>query len=110
MSESFAELFEQSLQGIDMTPGAIVKATVMAIESEVVIVNAGLKSAGQIPKIQFLIDSGEMTNSGGDVVRVALDAVEDGFGATRLSREKAKRAETWIELEQAHTDNAVVKA
>jgi len=91
-----------------MTPGAIVDATVVAIEPDFVIVNAGLKSEGAIPKLQFLNEQGEMAIAVGDSVKVALDAVEDGFGATRLSREKAKRAEAWIDLEQAHEDNAVV--
>lgn len=108
MSESFAELFEQSLIDIDMTPGSIVDATVVAIEADFVIVHAGLKSEGAIPKSQFYTDAGELKVAVGDVVKVALDAVEDGFGATRLSREKAKRAESWIELEKAHEGNAVV--
>ena len=108
MSETFAELFEQSLNDIDMTPGAIVDATVVAIEPDFVIVNAGLKSEGAIPKSQFVNEQGELAIAVGDSVKVALDAVEDGFGATRLSREKAKRAEAWIDLEKAHEDNAVV--
>ena len=108
MSETFAELFEQSLNDIDMTPGAIVDAMVVAIEPDFVIVNAGLKSEGAIPRSQFLNESGELAVAIGDSVKVALDAVEDGFGATRLSREKAKRAEAWIDLEKAHEENAVV--
>ncbi|MBU26061.1 MAG: 30S ribosomal protein S1 [Gammaproteobacteria bacterium] len=108
MSETFAELFEQSLNDIDMTPGAIVDAMVVAIEPDFVIVNAGLKSEGAIPRSQFANESGELAIAIGDSVKVALDAVEDGFGATRLSREKAKRAEAWIDLEKAHGDNAVV--
>lgn len=108
MSETFAELFEQSLNDIDMTPGAIVDAMVVAIEPDFVIVNAGLKSEGAIPRTQFLNESGELAVVIGDSVKVALDAVEDGFGATRLSREKAKRAEAWIDLEKAHEENAVV--
>ena len=108
MSETFAELFEQSLNDIDMTPGAIVDAMVVAIEPDFVIVNAGLKSEGAIPRSQFLNESGELAVVIGDSVKVALDAVEDGFGATRLSREKAKRAEAWIDLEKAHEENAVV--
>jgi Ribosomal protein S1 len=107
MSETFAELFEQSLNDIDMTPGAIVEATVVSIEPDFVIVNAGLKSEGAIPKSQFYSEGGELSVAVGDSVKVALDAVEDGFGATRLSREKAKRAEAWIDLEKAHEDNAV---
>jgi len=108
MSETFAELFEQSLNDIDMTPGAIVDATVVAIEPDFVIVNAGLKSEGAIPRSQFMNESGELAIAIGDSVKVALDAVEDGFGATRLSREKAKRAEAWIDLEKAHEEIAVV--
>ncbi|MDB3999175.1 S1 RNA-binding domain-containing protein, partial [Litorivicinus sp.] len=108
MSETFAELFEQSLNDIDMTPGAIVDATVVAIEPDFVIVNAGLKSEGAIPRSQFMNESGELAIAIGDSVKVALDAVEDGFGATRLSREKAKRAEAWIDLEKAHEETAVV--
>jgi small subunit ribosomal protein S1 len=108
MSETFAELFEQSLNDIDMTPGAIVDATIVAIEPDFVIVNAGLKSEGAIPRSQFIAEGEELSVAVGDSVKVALDAVEDGFGATRLSREKAKRAEAWIDLEQAHEDNAVV--
>jgi small subunit ribosomal protein S1 len=91
-----------------MTPGAIVDAIVVAIEPDFVIVNAGLKSEGAIPRSQFLNESGELAVVIGDSVKVALDAVEDGFGATRLSREKAKRAEAWIDLEKAHEENAVV--
>ena len=108
MSESFAELFEESLNDIDMTPGAIVDAVVAILEPDFVIVNAGLKSEGAIPKSQFTTEQGELAIAIGDSVKVALDAVEDGFGATRLSREKAKRAEAWIDLEKAHEDNAVV--
>ena len=108
MSETFAELFEQSLTEIDMTPGAIVDATVIAIEPDFVVVHAGLKSEGAIPRSQFLDEAGELSIAIGDSVKVALEAVEDGFGATRLSREKAKRAEVWIDLEKSHEDNAVV--
>ncbi|ART64830.1 30S ribosomal protein S1 [Kushneria marisflavi] len=109
MSESFAELFEQSLQDINMEPGAIVMATVVDIEGDWITVNAGLKSEGQIPAAQFRSDNGELTIKVGDEVKVALEAVEDGFGETRLSREKAKRAEAWKELEAAFEENEVVK-
>jgi small subunit ribosomal protein S1 len=101
MSESFAELFEQSLKDIDMKPGSIVTGTVVDVDSDWVTVNAGLKSEGVISRQEFLNESGEFTLQVGDEVKVALDAVEDGFGETRLSREKAKRAETWMVLEQA---------
>lgn len=101
MSENFAELFEQSLNELEMRPGAIVKGTVVAIDGETVTVNAGLKSEGVISLSEFLDDQGEVEVKVGDLVDVALDALEDGFGATQLSREKAKRLEAWIELEKA---------
>ncbi len=101
MSESFAELFEQSLSKTQMRPGAIVVGTVVDITSEMVIVNAGLKSEGVIPLEQFRNESGELEVSIGDQIDVALEAVEDGFGETRLSREKARRAESWTRLEKA---------
>lgn len=109
MSESFAELFEQSLQDITMEPGAIVTATVVDIEGDWVTVHAGLKSEGQIPAAQFRDDNGELTIAIGDEVSVALEAVEDGFGETRLSREKAKRAESWKVLEAAFEKEEIIK-
>lgn len=108
MSESFADLFEQSLTEIDMTPGAIVIGTVIDIDTEWVTVHAGLKSEGVIPREQFLDEQGNLLLEIGDEVKVALEAVEDGFGETRLSREKAKRAESWMELEEAQENNAIV--
>ena len=101
MSESFAELFEQSLTNTNLQPGAIVIGTVVAIDNEHVIVNAGLKSEGVIPKSQFMDMDGQLECEIGDQIEVALDAVEDGFGATRLSREKAKRHHAWNKLEKA---------
>src|SRR5690554_1813609 len=101
MSESFAELFEQSLDKIEMKPGSIVIGTVVDIDSDWVTVNAGLKSEGVIARSEFFDDNGQFVLSVGDKVKVSLDAVEDGFGETRLSREKAKRAETWLVLEDA---------
>ncbi|ABC31668.1 30S ribosomal protein S1 [Hahella aquimaris] len=108
MSESFAELFEESLKQIDMKPGSIVKGVVVDIDEDWVTVNAGLKSEGVIPVAQFLNEKGELNLQVGDEVEVALDAVEDGFGETRLSREKAKRAEAWKDLEKAFEANEVV--
>ncbi|MGM0632973.1 MAG: 30S ribosomal protein S1 [Pseudomonadota bacterium] len=108
MTESFAELFEQSLNDVDMTPGSIVIGTVVDIDSDWVTVNAGLKSEGIIPKNQFLDEDGSFTLNVGDEVKVALEAVEDGWGETRLSREKAKRAESWMELEAAYEKGEVV--
>jgi small subunit ribosomal protein S1 len=101
MSENLAELFEQSLNEIEMRPGAIVKGTVVAIDNETVVVNAGLKSEGVIPLNQFINEQGEVEVNVGDEIDVALDSLEDGYGATQLSREKAKRFETWLELEKA---------
>ena len=108
MTESFAELFEQSLIEIDMTPGAIITGTVIDIDSDWVTVHAGLKSEGVIPRNQFLDEQGNFSLELGDEVKVALEAVEDGFGETRLSREKAKRAESWMELEAAYEKNDIV--
>ncbi|HAO88431.1 MAG TPA: 30S ribosomal protein S1 [Gammaproteobacteria bacterium] len=108
MSESFADLFEQSLEQVDMTPGAIVTGTVIDIDSDWVTVHAGLKSEGVIPRIQFLDEQGNLSLEVGDEVKVALETVEDGFGETRLSREKAKRAESWMELEAAYENNDIV--
>jgi small subunit ribosomal protein S1 len=101
MTESFAELFEQSQTVTNMRPGAIILGTVVEITSENVIVTAGLKSEGMIPRSQFLNMSGELEVAVGDQVEVSLDAVEDGWGATRLSREKAKRHQAWQHLETA---------
>ena len=109
MSESFAQLFEESLDQIQMNPGSIISGTIVAIDKENVTVNAGLKSEGVIPLEQFKNESGELEINVGDEVKVALDAVEDGFGETKLSREKAKRAEAWIRLEQAYEDSETVK-
>ena len=108
MSESFAELFEESLQNQQLNPGAIVTGTVVAIRPDVVVVNAGLKSEGVIPVEQFINEEGEVEVQVGDEVEVALDAVEDGFGETRLSREKAKRARVWTELEKAYENQETV--
>ncbi|MAZ70354.1 30S ribosomal protein S1 [Porticoccus sp.] len=108
MSESFADLFEESLKTIEMNAGAIVTGVIIDIDKDWVTVHAGLKSEGVIPKVQFIDDNGELDINIGDEVQVALEAVEDGFGATRLSREKARRAESWIELEAAHKADEVV--
>jgi small subunit ribosomal protein S1 len=108
MTESFAELFEESIANKQMQPGSIINAIVMSIGDDVVIVNAGLKSEGVIPVEQFRDDAGEVTIAEGDEVEVALDAVEDGFGETRLSREKARRARAWARLENAHEAGEIV--
>ena len=100
--ESFADLFEESLNTIDMKPGSIVTGVVIDIDSDWVTVHAGLKSEGVIPRSEFISESGELSLEVGDEVQVALEAVEDGWGATKLSREKAKRAEAWKVLEVAY--------
>ncbi|HHO68240.1 MAG TPA: 30S ribosomal protein S1 [Gammaproteobacteria bacterium] len=109
MTESFAELFEESLANKEMRPGTIVTGTVVDIQPDAVVVNAGLKSEGIIPIEQFKNSQGELEVNVGDAVEVALDAVEDGFGATRLSREKAKRAQVWKRLEEAFEKGETVK-
>jgi small subunit ribosomal protein S1 len=101
MSESFAELFEQSIAEKNLQIGSIIEGIVVEINRDMVIVHAGLKSEGVIPREQFIGDDGELEVVVGDTVEVALDAVEDGFGETRLSREKAKRARAWADLEKA---------
>ncbi|HET7315072.1 30S ribosomal protein S1 [Salinisphaera sp.] len=108
MSESFAELFEQSLQGRTMQPGSLINAEVLEIKNDVVIVDAGLKSEGVIPIDEFYDENGELTVGEGDKVEVALEAVEDGFGATRLSKEKAQRIRTWDFLTEAYENSESV--
>ncbi|MCZ6804749.1 MAG: 30S ribosomal protein S1 [Proteobacteria bacterium] len=108
MSESFAELFEQSQIENKMRPGTIISAIVVDVNSDTIIVNAGLKSEGIIPIEQFYDEHGELEVALGDEVDVALDSIEDGYGVTRLSREKAKRKIAWTELEKAHEAKATV--
>ncbi len=101
MTESFAELFEQSIAAQNLKPGSIVSARIVAIRDNNVIVNAGLKTEGILPLVEFQDNQGELEYAVGDEVEVALDAIEDGSGETRLSREKAKRARVWDKLESA---------
>ncbi|MCH8478724.1 MAG: 30S ribosomal protein S1 [Wenzhouxiangella sp.] len=101
MTESFAELFEQSLTEKDLRPGAIITGRVVEIRDDAVVINAGLKSEGIVPIHQFERPDGELEVAVGDEVEVSLDAVEDGFGETRLSREKAKRSRVWTTLEKS---------
>lgn len=108
MTESFAQLFEESLKEIETRPGSIVRGVVVAIDKDVVLVDAGLKSESAIPAEQFKNAQGELEIAVGDEVDVALDAVEDGFGETQLSREKAKRHEAWLMLEKACEEAATV--
>lgn len=109
MSLSFAELFEESLSSIKMRPGDVVKGKVVALRNDMVIVNAGLKSECSIPLEQFKNEQGESNVNVGDVIDVVVETVEDGFGETVLSREKAKRAEAWITLaEKFESGEAVI--
>jgi small subunit ribosomal protein S1 len=101
MTESFAELFEQSEKLSKLKPGAIVVGVVVEVRNDVVVINAGLKSEGIVPIEQFRNEEGEIDVGVGDEVKVALDSLENGFGETVLSREKAKRAMVWDELEEA---------
>ena len=108
MSESFAELFEESLKTTEMKPGTILMGSVVDITPDFVVVSAGLKSEGVIPIEQFRVDGGDLDVAIGDTVEVALDAVEDGFGETRLSREKARRARSWAKLEEAFEGEEII--
>jgi small subunit ribosomal protein S1 len=108
MSESFSEMFEQSLANQRIKPGQILTGQVISVGDDMVIVNVGLKSEANIPIEQFRNERGEIEVVAGDNVEVALDAVEDGEGNTRLSREKAKRARTWTRLEKAFNDSEIV--
>ena len=108
MTESFAELFEESLSYTQMQPGALLNATVLEVRSDFVIVSAGLKSEGVIPAEQFRNERGELTVKVGDLVEVALDTVEDGFGETKLSREKARRLRAWEILEEAFNNDEII--
>src|SRR5690625_6800502 len=110
MSESFAELFEESLKSVDMKPGTIVTGVVIDLDKDWVTVHAGLKSEGIIPVNQYLNEQGELDIQIGDEVQVALESVEDGFGETRLSREKAKRAEELLAtLQEGMAIQGIVK-
>src|ERR1041385_1544891 len=108
MTESFAELFEQSLANQRIRPGMILTGLVVDVTPDVVIVNVGLKSEAVIPLEQFKNERGEVEVKAGESVEVALDSVEDGNGETRLSRQKAKRARTWTRLEEAFNKSEIV--
>ncbi|WP_006788044.1 30S ribosomal protein S1 [Thiorhodospira sibirica] len=108
MSESFAQMFEESMALTQMKPGSILNGTVIDVRADVVVVNAGLKSEGVIPIEQFYNERGELEIELGDVVEIALESAEDGFGETRMSREKAKRAKAWERLEKAMEQEATI--
>jgi small subunit ribosomal protein S1 len=101
MSESFAALFEESLQRANMRTGEVITAEVVAVEHNFVVVNAGLKSEAYVPIDEFRNDQGEIEVQVGDFVSVAVDAIENGYGDTILSRDKAKRLASWLSLETA---------
>ncbi len=106
--ESFAELFEESLSRQEMRAGEVITAEVVRIDQNFVIVNAGLKSESYIPLDEFRNDRGDIEVTSGDYVQVAIDALEDGYGETRLSREKAKRIAAWNDLEKALNEGTLV--
>lgn len=108
MSETFAELLEESLNSSEMKPGAVIEAEVVDINGDYVIVNAGLKSESEIPVSQFRDSEGAVQVNIGDRVEVAIETVEDGYGNTRLSRERARRAKSWEVLESAFAEQSIV--
>ena len=108
MSESFAEMFEESLKDTVMTIGEVIKAEVVAVDGDYVLVTAGLKSEAEIPLSQFAKTEGEYDVHIGDLVEVAIESVEDGYGRTKLSHDKARRVRVWAELEKAHENEDIV--
>ena len=109
MTENFAELFEETFASKNIKSGSIIIGTVIEVNDDIVLVSAGLKSEAVIPLQQFYTNNNsEVEISVGDEIEVVLDAFEDGFGETRLSREKAIRARTWIDLEEAHNNGDIV--
>ncbi|CAL4321114.1 30S ribosomal protein S1 [Buchnera aphidicola (Pterocallis alni)] len=108
MNESFAQLFEKSLTKVNIKTGSIISGAVIDIQGDMVLIDSGLKSESYIPIEQFKNNNGQLEVKIGDYVDVALDAIEDGFGETVLSREKAKRHESWIKLKQAYQDSQSV--
>lgn len=108
MMESFAELFEASEKSFQVERGAVISGQVVAIDSDWITVDTGLKSEGIVAREEFLNEQGELEVAVGDQVQVVVDAVDNGMGQTLLSREKAKRAETWIELEKLYDNNEIV--
>jgi small subunit ribosomal protein S1 len=108
-TESFAALFEESLSRQEMRAGEVITAEVVSVDPNVVVVNAGLKSESTIPTEEFKNDRGEIEVKPGDFVSVAIEALEDGFGSTKLSREKAKKLAAWAELDQALESAKIIK-
>ena len=108
-TESFASLFAESLEHQEMRSGEVITAEVISVDDDFVVVNAGLKSESIIPTEEFRNDRGELEVKVGDFVKVAIESLEDGYGATKLSREKAKRLAAWLDLEEAMTEGRIVK-
>jgi small subunit ribosomal protein S1 len=108
MSESFAEMFEESLLHTVMTIGEVIKAEVVTVDGDYVTVTAGLKSEAEIPLSQFAKIEGEYNVQIGDLVEVVIENVEDGYGRTKLSHDKARRVRVWADLETAHTNEEIV--
>src|SRR5947199_10800330 len=107
--ESFAALFEESLTRKEMRVGEVITAEVLSVDDNWVVVNAGLKSESIIPAEEFKNDAGQIDVKAGDFVSVSIEALEDGFGATRLSRDKANGMAAWLELEKARENGEEVK-
>ena len=107
--ESFAALFEASLEHQEMRSGEVITAEVVSVDDDFVVVNAGLKSESIIPTEEFKNDKGELEVKAGDFVKVAIESLEDGYGATKLSREKAKRLAAWLDLEEAMNEGRIIK-
>ncbi len=108
MTESFAQLFEESLTKVQLQPGKLITGEVVYMDEEVVVVHAGLKSEGVIPLAEFKDANGEVSIKVGDIIEVVVEAIEDGMGETRLSREKACRAKAWVDLEKAFENQSIV--
>jgi len=108
MSENFAQMFEQSLNDTVMTVGEVIKAEVISVDGDYVMVTAGLKSESEIPLAQFEKVEGEYKVATGDMVEVSIEAIEDGYGRTKLSHEKARRVRVWQDLEKAHENDEIV--
>ena len=108
MTESFAQLFEESLNKIHLQSGELITGEVVHVDDNIVVVNAGLKSEGVIPAAEFLDNHGQVSVKIGDRVEVVIEMLEDGSGETRLSREKACRAKAWEDLEKAFEVQSIV--
>src|SRR5258705_10529691 len=109
MQENFAALFEESLSRQEMRIGEVITAEVISVDPNVVIVNAGLKAESTILTEEFKNDRGEIEVKPGDFVSVAIEALEDGFGATKLSRHKAKKLAAWTSLDDALANGTIIK-